>query len=152
MTVETWVPAGERAQLPARSVWGAMKRGMACRCPNCGKGRLFGRYLKVAPACSACGEDLSHQRADDAPPYFTIMIVGHIIVPLVLFVETTWHPDVTLQMMVWVPLTLGLSLALLQPVKGAVVGYQWANFMHGFDPAGAEDGDRSYRDGEPLRD
>ncbi|WP_237154517.1 DUF983 domain-containing protein [Oryzibacter oryziterrae] len=136
--------------LPARRVWPAMKRGLACRCPACGEGRLFNAYLKVTPVCSACGEDLSHQRADDAPPYFTILIVGHIIVPLVLFVEMNWHPDVTLQMLVWLPLTAILALLILPPVKGAVVGYQWANYMHGFNPLAheSEERDPAYAGGE----
>jgi uncharacterized protein (DUF983 family) len=55
------------------------------------------------------------------------------VVPLVLFVEKTWHPDVILQLAVWIPLTLALTLLLIQPIKGAVVGLQWANRMHGFD-------------------
>src|SRR5690606_187072 len=73
--------------LPPRSLALALRRGALCRCPACGRGRLFPRYLKVVPACPRCGEDLSHHRADDAPPYFTILIVGHVIVSLVLGVE-----------------------------------------------------------------
>jgi uncharacterized protein (DUF983 family) len=155
MTVETWTPAQDAPghALPHRPLWPAMKRGFLCRCPSCGKGRLFGRYLKVTPNCASCGEDLSHQRADDAPPYFTIVIVGHIIVPLVLWVETNYHPDVTLQLMVWLPLTVLLSLVLLQPIKGAVVGWQWAHYMHGFNPFGADDEDVTHRPaGESPRD
>jgi uncharacterized protein (DUF983 family) len=148
---KTWTSGALRVDgLPARPVGTAMRRGLACRCPACGKGRIFNAYLKVAPVCTACGEDLSHQRADDAPPYFTILIVGHIIVPLVLFVEMNWHPDVTAQMMVWLPLTAILALTILPPVKGAVVGYQWANYMHGFNPLAheADDTDPTYRAGD----
>ena len=70
----------------------AMWRGFTCSCPACGKGRMFGKYLKVADTCPSCGEELHHHRADDAPPYFTMMIVGHVVVPLVLVVEKIWHP------------------------------------------------------------
>ncbi len=119
-----------------RPRWRSLRRGFACRCPNCGQGRMFTRYLKVAPVCSVCGEDLSHHRADDAPPYFTIVVVGHIIVPAVLFVETRWHLSNLQHLLIWLPLTLVLTLALLQPIKGMVVGLQWALRMHGFDRSG----------------
>jgi uncharacterized protein (DUF983 family) len=134
----TWTNAPEPADPPERrQLWSAMRHGFRGRCPHCGEGRLFARYLKTVDACSVCGEDMSHHRADDLPPYLTILVVGHIVVPLVLFVEKTWHPDVILQLAVWIPLTLALTLLLIQPIKGAVVGLQWANRMHGFD--GQED-------------
>ncbi|MBB3933293.1 uncharacterized protein (DUF983 family) [Kaistia hirudinis] len=129
----------EKAKRPPRSVQQAMMRGFACRCPACGSGRVFNGYLKVVDRCDACGEDLSHQRADDAPPYFTIVAVGHIIVPLILIVETTFHLSNFANLAIWLPLTLILTLVLLRPIKGAVVGMQWALYMHGFDPDGAID-------------
>jgi uncharacterized protein (DUF983 family) len=84
-------------------------------------------------ACPRCGEDLSHQRADDAPPYFTMVIVGHIIVPLMLTVAFVVDWSTWTHFAVWLPLTLVMTLALLQPVKGATIGLQWALYMHGFD-------------------
>ena len=68
-----------------------------------------------------------------------ITIVGHIVVPLAFAVETAYRPDYVIHFLLWVPLTLGLSLALLQPVKGAIVGLQWAMRMHGFDSPAASD-------------
>ena len=109
-----------------------MARGFMCRCPSCGKTRLFRAFLKVADTCPNCGTDLHHQRADDAPPYFTMMIVGHILIPSVVIVERAWHPEIWLQLAVWLPLTVFLTIGLLQPVKGAIVGLQWALRMHGF--------------------
>ncbi len=109
-----------------------MARGFMCRCPACGKGRLFRAFLKVADTCPHCAADLHHQRADDAPPYFTMMIVGHILIPAVVIVERVWHPEIWLQLSVWLPLTVLMTLGLLQPVKGAIVGLQWALRMHGF--------------------
>ncbi len=100
----------------------ALKRGLRCTCPACGETRLFSSYLKVVPECTACGAPLGQVRADDAPPYFTIVLVGHIVVPLMLFVEKTWSPSLWLQAALWLPLTLGLTLAFLQPIKGATVG------------------------------
>jgi uncharacterized protein (DUF983 family) len=116
----------------ARSVWSAMKRGLACRCPACGEGRLFGRFLKVADHCSVCGEAFHHHRADDLPPYLVIMIVGHVVGSGILAAETYAEWPAWLHMMVWPTVTVVLSLFLLQPIKGAVVALQWANGMHGF--------------------
>jgi uncharacterized protein (DUF983 family) len=113
----------------------AMWRGFRGRCPNCGKGKLFRAFLKVTDRCDACGEEFHHHRADDFPAYLVIVIVGHIVVPLVLHVETTYAPPYWVHAALWLPLTIGMSLALLQPVKGAVVGLQWQMGMHGFDEA-----------------
>jgi uncharacterized protein (DUF983 family) len=110
----------------------AMWRGLSSRCPACGKGNLFQKFIKVATTCAQCGEALHHQRADDAPPYFTMMIVGHILIPAVVIVERIWHPDMWLQLVCWIPITFLLTIGLLQPVKGAIVGLQWALHMHGF--------------------
>jgi uncharacterized protein (DUF983 family) len=98
-------------------------------------GRLFGRYLKVNEACPACGEALHHHRADDAPPYFTIMVVGHVIVGAILPVERAFMPPLWLHAVVWLPLALAMSLWLLPRIKGGIVGLQWALYMHGFGEA-----------------
>jgi uncharacterized protein (DUF983 family) len=116
-----------------RDLWSAMKRGFRSRCPRCGEGKLFRAFLKVDDHCSVCGLDFTPHRADDLPAYLVIVIVGHIVVPLALSIETNFSPPVWLQLAIYLPLTLVLSLALLQPVKGAVVGFQWAMRMHGFD-------------------
>lgn len=100
---------------------------------------MFRAFLKVADRCPTCGEALHHQRADDAPAYFVILIVGHFIVPAALSVETVFAPSYWIHAALWLPSTIGLSLALLQPIKGALVGLQWALRMHGFDPAAAGD-------------
>jgi uncharacterized protein (DUF983 family) len=110
-----------------------MKRGFMGRCPNCDQGRIFGGYLKVNESCATCGEQLHHHRADDAPPYFTILIVGHVIGGLMLAVEE--HNDtlpIWLHAIVWPILTLVMSLLLLPRIKGALIGLQWALRMHGF--------------------
>jgi uncharacterized protein (DUF983 family) len=117
------------------SVAKAMWRGFRGRCPNCGEGRLFGPFLKVAEACDHCGEELFHQRADDFPAYLVMVLVGHLVVPAILAIETAYAPAVWLQLAVWLPVTLFASLGLLQPTKGAIVGLQWQIGMHGFEPA-----------------
>ncbi|WP_029355153.1 DUF983 domain-containing protein [Bosea sp. 117] len=132
------VQAHTSAALPTRPMGTAMKRGLACRCPACGEGRLYRAFLKVNDRCPACGEELWHHRADDAPPYMVITIVGHIVVPLLLAVEMALHPALWIHMALWLPLTVILAVVLLPPVKGALVAYQWALRMHGFDPTSEE--------------
>jgi len=123
--------------LAPRKTGEAMMRGARLHCPSCGEGPLYKKYLKVADTCSSCGEELHHHRADDAPAYFTISIVGHIVIAGVLILERIYAPETWVHMALWLPLTLLLSLALLPVIKGSLVGLQWANRMHGF--GGAED-------------
>lgn len=113
----------------ARALW----RGARCKCPKCGEGRLFRSFLKVSDTCGACGEDFHHHRADDMPAYIVISIVGHIVVGLLLWTEIHFAPPLWVHAVLWLPLTLGLSLGLLQPVKGTIVALQWHLGMHGFE-------------------
>jgi uncharacterized protein (DUF983 family) len=110
----------------------ALYRGFCKSCPACGKGQLLSGYLGVVQNCSVCAEDLHHQRADDAPPYFTIMIVGHVVIPLMLLVEKLSQPALWVHFVIWLPLTCMLTLWLLPRTKGATIGLQWAFRMHGF--------------------
>ncbi|MDQ8726258.1 DUF983 domain-containing protein [Bradyrhizobium sp. LHD-71] len=139
MTEAKQVWTNQAGAPPKRDLFAAMLRGFHCRCPNCGEGKLFRAYLKTRDSCSVCGQDFHHHRADDLPAYLVIVIVGHIIVPLVLAVEQNFQPSYLVHLAVWLPLTLGMSLALLQPIKGAIVGLQWAFRMHGFDENGPAD-------------
>jgi uncharacterized protein (DUF983 family) len=117
----------------------AVRRGLAGRCPRCGEGRLFRAYLKVNDACPACGEDFTPQRADDAPAYITILIVGHFVVAGVVAAEDIWpNSPVLVDAFVWAALAVALSLFVLPKVKGALIGYQWAVRMHGFGEAERE--------------
>jgi uncharacterized protein (DUF983 family) len=114
----------------------AILRGLRGRCPACGRGRLFGRFLKVVPACAACSTEYHHHRADDFPPYLVILIVGHLV-GYGIYASETHLDDIPLWLhaVFWPTLTVLLSLALLQPVKGAVVALQYALGMHGFGAA-----------------
>jgi uncharacterized protein (DUF983 family) len=110
-----------------------VRRGLLCRCPACGEGRLFGRYLKVAPSCEACGLEFHHHRADDFPPYIVMFIVGHLIGYGIYIAETRFEDvPMWLHVALWPAAAIVLCLLLLQPVKGAVVGLQYALGMHGF--------------------
>ena len=130
-----WTNAPAPAE-PARDWKQAMKRGAACKCPNCGTGRMFKSFLKVNPVCEDCGLQLDGHRADDMPPYITVFIVGHIIVALNLAFEQNTDWPMWWHMTLWPVLTIILVLLIMQPVKGALIGYQWALRMHGFDPEG----------------
>lgn len=113
----------------------AMIRGWRRRCPNCGAGPMLRGYLTVRDACPVCGEALHHQRADDGPAYLTILIVGHILAPVLLFVYTHWRPEPLVMAVGFSVGTVALSLYLLPRLKGALVGLQWAKRMHGFRSA-----------------
>ncbi|GJD65256.1 hypothetical protein MPEAHAMD_5443 [Methylobacterium frigidaeris] len=146
----------QAARMDARPSWMlAMWRGFRNRCPHCGEGRLFGRFLKVRPACEACGLELHHHRADDLPPYLVIFVVGHLVGLGVLETEMRLDVPFWFQMTFWPALALIASLLLLQPTKGAVVGLQYALGMHGFSAirrAGAQGADSSGRHVTETRD
>jgi uncharacterized protein (DUF983 family) len=124
------------AEAAPRELWPAIGRGIRSRCPRCGVGRLFRAYLKVADYCPHCDEAMYHQRADDAPPYVTMLITGHVVVGSLLFVDSRWpNLPVLFHGIVWPLMAIVMSLALLPPVKGGLVGLQWALRLHGFgDP------------------
>ena len=133
VSAATTVWTRDAVKAEKRDLWTAMKRGFRCRCPRCGEGKMFRAFLKTADDCSACGLDFSPHRADDLPAYLVIVIDGHIVVPTILWIETNYATPVWLSFAAYLPFTFVASLALLQPVKGAVVGLQWALRMHGFD-------------------
>lgn len=120
----------------------AIWRGWRGRCPACGEGRIFAGYLALRPRCPACGEDLSHQRADDGPAYLTILVVGHLMAPLLLWVYPVFRPGPWTIIAIFATGTVVLSLLLLPRFKGALVGLQWAKRMHGFGGPDQLAGDR----------
>lgn len=117
---------------PARNLWTAMQRGFLGRCPQCGEGKLFRSFAKTVDDCAVCGVHIDHHRADDLPAYLVIFVVGHIVVGAFMSVEAMVDMTAWQHMAIWVPITVVMSIALLQPLKGAIVGLQWAYYMHGF--------------------
>jgi uncharacterized protein (DUF983 family) len=115
-----------------RPVKRAVLRGWRRRCPECGAGDLMNGYLKVRETCTVCGEELHHHRADDGPPYLTILIVGHIIGPLMLWFYARFLPEPMVFITIFTVGATAMSLYLLPRLKGVIVGLQWANRMHGF--------------------
>lgn len=110
----------------------AMWRGFCRRCPNCGDGQMFDGYLKVADHCPVCREELHHHRADDGPAYLTILIVGHLLAPLMMWMFVAFRPDPWIMATTFTIGCAALSLYLLPRLKGAIVGLQWSRRMHGF--------------------
>lgn len=100
-------------------------RGIRGLCPHCGVGRIFAGFLRIVPACAHCGAPLGAMRADDAPPYIVIFLVGHLLVPPIFWVEKAYQPPMWLHMVVWLPLFAAACTLLLRPAKGAVVGWMW---------------------------
>jgi uncharacterized protein (DUF983 family) len=103
-----------------------LRRGLALRCPNCGEGRLFAGFLKVSPHCEGCGADNTVHPADDAPPYLTLMIVGHVVLPVMFWADRAFAPALWLHFAIWLPLVATAAVALLPFTKGAVIGLAWA--------------------------
>lgn len=129
-----WQPSTRSVPAPAwpkPTLGTAMLRGARNRCPVCGEGRLFAGYLAIRPACDACGTPIGQIKADDAPPYFTIFLVGHIVVPLMLLAEREHAPALWVMAAIFLPLTLVLSLLFLRPVKGATLGLMLSFGMNG---------------------
>jgi uncharacterized protein (DUF983 family) len=103
----------------------AARRGILGRCPRCNKGRLFGRYLKQVGACSSCGEHFAGLRPDDVAPWATIIIVGHIFMPLAFAIDLTTIMPLWAELTVWSGFFAALSLALLPRTKGMMLGVLW---------------------------
>jgi uncharacterized protein (DUF983 family) len=129
MTMTDTTPVTRSEDRPLKP---ALLRGWRLKCPNCGAGPMLRGYLKVRDACPVCGEELHHHRADDGPAYLTILIVGHLLAPILLFTFTKFRPEPLVMAVGFTIGTVALSLYLLPRLKGALVALQWANRMHGF--------------------
>lgn len=115
-----------------RDVKRALKLGWRRKCPNCGNGPLLIGYLKVRETCSVCEQELFHHRADDGPAYLTILIVGHLLAPAILWYYTEFRPEPIVLATIFTVGCVALSLYLLPRIKGLMIALQWAKRMHGF--------------------
>ena len=113
----------------------AILRGLREKCPNCGRGSLFSKYLKVRDTCAECGEELCHHRADDGPAYLTILIVCHVMGFVLHATFGYLRDDPFLLAILLCTMALAMSLWMLPRMKGLVVAVQWAKRMHGFGAA-----------------
>jgi uncharacterized protein (DUF983 family) len=101
--------------------------GLRGRCPNCGEGRLFEGFLKVAPRCGSCGYDLAKADSGDGPAVFVILIAGFFCAFLMLYTELTFAPPIWVHIVIFLPLTLAVCLGLLRPLKGVMLAAQFSN-------------------------
>ena len=129
---------------PEPSVWKGLTRGFSLRCPNCSKGALLHSYLKVRPTCEVCGHDNAQYPSDDAPPYFTILLVGHLFIAPALVFPFIWKWPAQYVLLATLPVLVLVTLLLLPRVKGAVIGVQWAIRKGEGRPPG-QDQDNSWR-------
>ena len=136
VTIATNTDANDEIERPLMP---AVLNGLKGKCPSCGQGHIFKAYLKSVDTCEVCGEKLSNHRADDLPPYLAILVVGHLLVGIMIELDTMFRISPMTYLVIMVPLGIVLPLAILQPIKGMVIGIQWAKRMHGFgkgrDPA-----------------
>lgn len=114
------------------TIWAAILRGIRGRCPRCGGGSLFRKWLKPRDACPACALDLTPQQTDDFPAYISIFVTGHLMAPLIILLATDFELGTLGMGLIVIPLALVMMLGMLQPAKGLVVAAQWWNGMHGF--------------------
>ena len=99
--------------------------GFGCKCPRCGKGALYQGFLTVAESCTACGLDLRKADSGDGPAVFLIFILGAVVVPLALLLEARVEPPYWVHLVIWPPVILGGTLALLRPMKGVLIALQY---------------------------
>lgn len=111
--------------------WQAVLRGIRNRCPRCGNARFFPRFLKPIEVCPTCSQDWSNQRADDFPAYVSIFVTGHLMAPLIIALVSSDALPVWAVATLLLTMTLGLSLALLQPAKGAIMALLWKLGVNG---------------------
>lgn len=115
------------AMQPYRAPLSPFSTGLACRCPRCGRGRLFKGFLDLAPECEACGLDFGFADSGDGPAVFVILIGGFVVVALAFWVEAAYQPPMWVHALLWIPAILVVTLGLLRPFKGVLVALQYRN-------------------------
>lgn len=120
------------AQVEDRPLKAALARGARSKCPSCGEGKLFKKQLYIVDNCSECNEELFHHRADDLPAYLNIFLVGHVVIGTMMVVMNYLNMGMWPLTFLTVSIAIVMAFLLMRPLKGIVVGAQWANRMHGF--------------------
>jgi len=107
--------------------------GLGCKCPRCGRGRLYGGVLKVRDRCESCGLELAKHDSGDGPAVFVILILGFLVVGLALWVELAYEPPFWVHAVLWVPfITIG-ALLLLRPFKATLIAMQYRHRRDDYD-------------------
>lgn len=131
-SLQTAVPAN-RIDLP-QSLSSALWRGAKGHCPRCDSARLFRAYLKPVDTCPSCGQDWTLQSADDFPAYISILVSGHLMAPIIIYLMNGTNLSSTALAALIVAIAVVMTIGLLQPSKGAVIAAQWWLGLHGFKP------------------
>ena len=114
--------AGPRRDWPPQPV---VSTGLAGRCPRCGEGKLFKGFLALGTKCEVCGLDFAFADSGDGPAVFVTLVGGAVVLGLALWTEFTFSPPIWVHVVVFVPLTLAVTLGLLRPLKGVMIAQQW---------------------------
>ncbi len=110
-----------------------LQAGLSCRCPRCGRGKLYKGVLTVREKCDVCGLDLSPHDSGDGPAVFVILILGPLVMPLVFWVEFTFEPPPWVHLIIWLPTIFILAILMLRPMKAILVAYHYKNLPHKYD-------------------
>ena len=121
----------QRYDLPS-NLWQTLWRGTLCKCPRCGEGKLFRKWLKPVDSCAVCDLDIRGQRSDDLPAYIGIFVTGHLLAPVIIALITGFALSALVLLAIIIPVAIVMLIGFLQPSKGAVIALQWWNGMHGF--------------------
>ena len=111
-----------------------LRSGLGCKCPRCGRGRLFSGYLTVADKCDLCGLNFEGQDAGDGPAVFIILILGFFVVGMAVLFEVVVAPPMWLHLLLWSPVTIGGSIGLLRPFKAVMIALQYKHGLLGSAP------------------
>jgi uncharacterized protein (DUF983 family) len=103
----------------------SISRGLACKCPRCGQGKLFSGFLGLRPRCDVCGLDYAFIDTGDGPAIFIIMLAGAIVVACALVVEVKYQPPFWLHAVLWLPLILATTLLPLRSMKSLLIALQF---------------------------
>lgn len=104
---------------------------LACRCPRCGKGKLYDGLLSVAPHCAVCGLDLASQEAGDGPAVFVVLILGALVVGLAIIVQNAFDPPIWVHMVLWTPVIIGGAILMLRPLKAWLIAMEYRHHLLG---------------------
>ncbi len=110
---------------PPATLFQSAMRGLACKCPRCGQGKLFSGFLTLRRRCEACELDYAFIDSGDGPAIFIIMIAGAIVVAAALIVEVKYQPPFWVHAALWLPLILATTLLPLRAMKSLLIALQF---------------------------
>ncbi len=113
------------SEKPIGTLADAIRAGLLCKCPRCGKGKLFDGFLTPRPRCDVCGLDYGFADSGDGPAVFIMFFAGFIVVGAALVTEALYHPPYWVHAALWVPLILIVTLGPLRPMKGMMIALQY---------------------------